>query len=157
MRNHSPSQQIGTLSPAFLIGICLMITGSLVRLHCFRVLGQFFTFELSIREKHKLVTSGPYSIVRHPAYTGGVCMQLGHVLVLFDRNSWLVAASGLFPLDEVFLTQVLWCLRVLATSLPLAIITTRMNNEDAMLEKAFGQEWRAWAKKVPYKLIPGVY
>ena len=157
MRNHPPSQQMGTLSPAFLTGIFLTITGSLVRLHCFRVLGQFFTFELSIRENHKLVTSGPYSIVRHPAYTGGVCILAGMVLTIFDDNSWLVAASGLFPRDVVSLTQTLWCLRVLATSLPLAIITTRMDNEDVMLEKAFGQEWRAWAKKVPYKLVPGVY
>jgi len=41
-------------------------------------------------------------------------MQLGHVLVVFDRNSWLVASSGLFRYDEVSLTQTLWCLRVLA-------------------------------------------
>ena len=156
-RNHTSSQQIATLSPVFLAGICLAITGALFRLYCFRVLGQFFTFELSVRSDHKLVTSGPYSIVRHPSYTGGLCMQLGHVLAIFDRNSWLVASSGLFPHDEVSLTQVLWCLRVLATSVPLMIITTRLNNEDAMLEKAFGKEWRVWGKKVPYKLVPGVY
>ena len=32
----------------------------------------------------------------------------------------------------------------------------RMDNEDAMLEKNFGEEWRAWAKKVPCRVVPGV-
>ena len=84
-------------------------------------------------------------------------MILGRILVLFDRDSWLVASSGLLPHDQVFQTQVLWCLRVLA---PLSIgifFVRRMDSEDAMLGKAFGEEWRAWVKKVPYKLIPLVY
>ncbi|KAL4064182.1 hypothetical protein V8B97DRAFT_1988500 [Scleroderma yunnanense] len=157
---HHPSpqmtSQISTLSPGFLTGISLVISGSLLRVYCFRVLGQFFTFELSIREDHKLVTEGPYSIVRHPSYTAAIFMLVGHVLSTFDRNSWLVTSSGLFPHDEVSLTQMLWSLRVLSLLLaPFAVI--RMNNEDEMLERTFGDEWRAWTQRVPYRLVPGVY
>ena len=36
-------------------------------------------------------------------------------------------------------------------------LSKRMDKEDAMLEKNFGEEWRAWAKKVPFRLVPGVY
>ncbi|KAL4074125.1 hypothetical protein V8B97DRAFT_1932041 [Scleroderma yunnanense] len=159
MCNHPSLQitpQIGTLPPGFLIGIPLIIFGSLLRVYCFRVLGQFFTFELSIREDHKLVTEGPYSIVRHPSYTAAMFMLVGHIFSTFDRNSWLVASSGLFPYDEVSLTHTLWSLRILALLLA-PLITIRMNSEDEMLEKTFGEEWRAWTQRVPYRLVPGVY
>ena len=147
---------IGAISPGLLAGICLVIIGSLLRLYCYRVLGQYFTFELSIRNGHKLVTSGPYSVVRHPSYVGCVCIAVGELLCCLDRNSWLVTSSGLFPRDEATLTRVLWCLWILApTSSKLMFV--RMNNEDVMLEKAFGDEWRAWVERVPYRLVPGVY
>ena len=147
---------IGALSPTFMTGICLIITGSLLRRYCYRVLGQYFTFELSVRNGHELVTSGPYSVVRHPSYVGSVCIVVGELLCCLDRNSWLVASSGLFPRDEITLTRVLWCLWILApTSSKLMFV--RMNNEDVMLEKAFGDEWRAWVERVPYRLVPGVY
>ena len=84
-------------------------------------------------------------------------MTLGHILVFFDRDSWLVASSGLLPHDQVFLTQVLWCLTVLAPLSTGISLVIRTDSEDAMLEGAFGEEWRAWVKKVPYKLIPLVY
>ncbi|KAL4061997.1 hypothetical protein V8B97DRAFT_1104238 [Scleroderma yunnanense] len=154
--DYPPSPQMGILSSGFLTGICLLITGSLIRVHCYRVLGHFFTFELSIRKGHRLITSGPYSIVRHPSYVGSLCMLVGFVLSTFDRNSWLVVSSGLFPHDEIISTCMLWFLRVLILSLS-SLAFVRMNNEDAMLERTFGKEWRAWVEKVPYKLIPGVY
>ena len=147
---------IGALSPAFVAGTCLIITGSLFRQHCYRVLGQYFTFELSIRNGHTLVTSGPYSVVRHPSYVGCVCIAVGQLLCCLDRNSWLVTSSGLFPRDEVTLTRTLWCLWVLASTSS-KLMFVRMNNEDAMLEKAFGDQWRAWVERVPYRLVPGVY
>ncbi|KAL4061998.1 hypothetical protein V8B97DRAFT_1919485 [Scleroderma yunnanense] len=150
------NSQTGTLSPSFSAGACLVIVGSLIRRHCYRILGHFFTFELSIRKDHKLITSGPYSIVRHPSYLGAICMLVGSVLCAFDRKSWIVASSGLFPHDEVSSTRTLWFLRALALSLS-SLALGRMNNEDAMLERTFGKEWRAWVEKVPYKLIPGVY
>ena len=33
----------------------------------------------------------------------------------------------------------------------------RMNRGNAMLENNFGEEWRAWAKRVPCQMVPGVY
>lgn len=37
------------------------------------------------------------------------------------------------------------------------LLCKRMDKEDAMLERNFGEAWRAWAKRVPYRLVPGVY
>ncbi|KAI6030816.1 hypothetical protein F5J12DRAFT_310948 [Pisolithus orientalis] len=154
-----PSQaitQVGVLSPAFLFGTCLTIAGAMLRRHCYNVLGRFFTFELSIRDDHRLVTSGPYSIVRHPSYSACLLMQTGQMLFWLDRNSWLVTCSGLLPADEHAMTRVLWAARAFMLSVGYVWIL-RVNHEDAMLEKSFGKEWREWAKKVPYRLIPGVY
>jgi len=33
----------------------------------------------------------------------------------------------------------------------------RMGREDKELRGAFGQEWDAWARRVPYRLVPGLY
>lgn len=37
---------------------------------CYCELGNLFTFEVSIRNDHKLIQSGPYHTVRHPGYLG---------------------------------------------------------------------------------------
>ncbi|KAF9238463.1 hypothetical protein BU15DRAFT_75161 [Melanogaster broomeanus] len=151
--------QISSLTPVFLAGSVLSIAGSLLRIHCYRVLGRMFTFELSIRRDHKLVTSWPYSVVRHPSYTGSIGVGLGGLLCAFNRRSWLVACSGLVPgLDaESRLTNVLACTWV---SMVVAIcigMMQRIRNEDDMLEKNFGEQWKEWARRVPYRTVPWVY
>jgi len=40
-----------------------------------------FTFEMSIRKNHKLITSGPYAIVRHPSYVGVILVASGLMLI----------------------------------------------------------------------------
>jgi len=61
----------------FLFGVSLTYIGSYIRWSCFQALGKMFTFEMSIRKDHQLVKTGPYSIVRHPAYTGVLLTQAG--------------------------------------------------------------------------------
>lgn len=58
------------LSPLFVFGTLLTGLGGYIRYRCYRALGRLFTFEMSIRNDHKLITDGPYGIVRHPGYTG---------------------------------------------------------------------------------------
>ena len=38
-----------------------------------------------------------------------------------------------------------------------AAFVVRTKAEDHMLEEHFGEEWRVWAKNVPYRLIPCIY
>ncbi|KAF8840669.1 hypothetical protein BDN67DRAFT_968241 [Paxillus ammoniavirescens] len=117
------------------------------------------TFLLSIRKEHKLVTSGVYAIVRHPSYTGAISIVLGFLLCGLSRHSWLVACSPLFP-DPGIETRMMNVLASTFTSMfvgVVALLVQRMNNEDAMLEKNFGEEWKSWAKRVPCRLVPWVY
>src|SRR6266511_1437639 len=50
----------------FLIGTFMTAFGGYIRWSCYRALGRLFTFEMSIRDEHELVTQGPYAWVRHP-------------------------------------------------------------------------------------------
>ncbi|KIJ08276.1 hypothetical protein PAXINDRAFT_89075 [Paxillus involutus ATCC 200175] len=150
---------ISSLTPTFLAGSILSITGSLLRIHCYGTLGSMFTFELSIRKEHKLITSGVYAIVRHPSYTGGIGTGIGLLLCILSPSLLSVALSSLFP-DPDFKTRmmnVLGCTCVSACVVLIAGLVHRMNNEDAMLEKNFGEEWKEWARRVPYRLVPWVY
>ncbi|KAI0794877.1 hypothetical protein C8Q75DRAFT_747823 [Abortiporus biennis] len=78
-----------TVSPMLVVGSMMAIVGGSLRLWCFKTLGLMFTFEVAVLEKHKLITGGPYSIVRHPSYTGMYMIIYGTNLVCFASGSWL--------------------------------------------------------------------
>lgn len=114
-----------------------------------------FTFELSLRKDHQLITSGPYSVVRHPSYTGGALALLGALSCYTSPGSWFIECSGLFPSSwtgSVVLSC--WLIAILIAWL---VVSPRLKKEDAMLKKQFGSQWDTWAANVPYRLIPGVY
>ncbi len=56
--------------------------GSSLRLWAMHTLGRFFTFEVTIRKKHELVTTGPYRWLIHPSYTG-LILSIPGLLFLF--------------------------------------------------------------------------
>lgn len=62
---------------AFLIGTGLLIAGSLLRRHCWRMLGDNFTGDVRAREDQPVIDRGAYRWVRHPSYTGGILMFAG--------------------------------------------------------------------------------
>jgi protein-S-isoprenylcysteine O-methyltransferase Ste14 len=116
---------------------------------CYNLLGRLFTFELSIRKDHKLITTGPYSIVRHPSYTGAILSVAGIAICHTGEGSWVKECTS-----NGQLLQVLAWIWVLSGVL---VILMRMRKEDDMLKKEFGKDWDAWRKAVPCKIFPGVY
>jgi len=87
---------------------------------------------LKVAETHrteKIVTTGVYSIVRHPQYLGGLLAHLGISLLL----------SALYSL--------------LFTSLMLVLIYLISKKEEQELIREFGKEYERYKKKVPM-LIP---
>lgn len=60
--------------------IVLFAGGVALRLTAIRALGQLYTHHVLRREQHRLITTGPYRPVRHPAYTGMLLANLGFVL-----------------------------------------------------------------------------
>jgi protein-S-isoprenylcysteine O-methyltransferase Ste14 len=144
-------------SPALIAGSCLSVIGSAIRIHCYSTLGRLFTFELSIRQNHKLVTSGPYSIVRHPSYAGGLCVFLGILLCHFHTRSWLVSCSGVFPSSDQGVKLTLGGVLVCLFSLLFSGLEGRIQKEEAMLQGNFGDQWTSYVKRVPYRLVPWLF
>ncbi|EPQ61335.1 ICMT-domain-containing protein [Gloeophyllum trabeum ATCC 11539] len=148
-----PIDSVGLgITPTFLAGWLLTVAGGAVRYWCYRTLGRMFTYQLSIRKDHRLVTSGPYAFVRHPSYTGLLLVAAGINLLLFSRGSW-VRESGVLgtPAGKA------WLVNWVGVNTAWPMVIGRAPREDEMMKRQFGKEWEEWAARVPYKLIPWVY
>lgn len=141
------------LSASFLFGFTMVFVGSSIRVLCFRHLGRFFTFELSLRKQHKLITDGPYSVVRHPSYTGSIIFLTGLVICQMGTGSWW-AEFGLWNTGFGKIVGGLWISHVLLLEYQLIV---RTGKEDRVLKEAFSTQWEDWAARTPYKLLLGVY
>jgi protein-S-isoprenylcysteine O-methyltransferase Ste14 len=73
----------------FSVGMLLVVLGSLLRRYCWRTLGEYFTGDVQVRAGQPVIRNGPYQLVRHPSYTGGMLMNIGVGLALC---SWLSLA-----------------------------------------------------------------
>ncbi|KAL6306497.1 hypothetical protein BKA93DRAFT_143884 [Sparassis latifolia] len=148
----SPSSGV-RVTNTFVASGTLISMGGLIRWWCYRTLGRFFTYELSVKEEHQLVTVGPYSIVRHPSYTGGIMQTIGVVLWSLDPGSWW-SNLGRFSVTARNICVVLW----LSFWIIFAVSgVSRLSKEDRILKKEFGDQWEKWSRITPYKLIPFVY
>ncbi len=92
----------------------------------------FTTVRIQIDKGHVVCDSGPYRIVRHPGYAGIILPPLGMVLAL----------------DSV------WTL--IPAAVALIIAATRTVLEDQTLQDEL-PGYREYARRVPYRLIPGIY
>lgn len=126
------------LTTISILGYLMMIIGGLGRIWCYKTLGIFFTFEITIRNSHKLIKTGPYAYVRHPSYTFLCILIVGFLLVhqrlanFFPNNYLILILFG--PIG--ILTN---CMLVL---LPLS---RRIVREEQELSKTFGNEWTQYA------------
>jgi len=141
------------VTKGFLIGCLLTNIGGLICLSCFRALGRLFTYELAVRKDHKLVTTGLYALVRHPAYTGGVFLMSGVALCHLSSGSWL-KVSGVLGNAVVRGLVEGWVVLFICFQ---GMVFNRVKQEDNALRAAFGKSWDIWAEKTKYKLLPGIY
>ena len=119
--------------PIFFVGVALMIGGSLLRRHCFRMLGESFTGDVRASAEQQVITRGAYSIVRHPSYTAAIILNSGLTLAL---GSWLSFA-------------------VLVT-ISLIVYNYRISVEERALVTTIGDPYRQFMK-TRKRLIPFVY
>lgn len=141
------------ISGSFVLGTIMSSVGTLIRIACYRHLGRQFTFHLSIRKGHKLVTSGPYSVVRHPGYISVYICMAGTTFCQFGAGSFW-RESGLW--DHPTWKWFGWLYIGYRLYANVALFM-RIEREDTVLRREFEDEWVTWAKKTPYKLIPFVY
>jgi len=113
---------------------CLFIAfGVAIRVMAVATLKKQFTVKVSIIERHEIVETGIYKIIRHPAYLGHLASLLGIGLVL---GNWV----GLTAL----------------VVLPLAGILYRIHVEESALLHHFGTAYQAYASRTK-RLLPGIW
>lgn len=142
-----------SITSASLFGTVLIVIGGFIRWWCFRTLGRFFTFKLSVRKGHQLVTTGPYGVVRHPSYAGAALLSIGQI-ILHGSLSSLVRRSGILnipALQALAVVVLMWRIIVVAS------LILRIRHEDEMLKSISRAEWENWARVVKYCLVPGIY
>ncbi|KZT05102.1 uncharacterized protein LAESUDRAFT_760550 [Laetiporus sulphureus 93-53] len=142
-----------TLTSPFLIGFMLETAGSAIRIGCFWHLGQLFSFQTAIRKEHALITDGPYTVVRHPAYAGSLLRTAGILLCQLGRGSWLSESRARYTPQGCIcvLAGVVYMAALLAT------VAVHSGLEDRELKEKFGKEWEEWAEKTSSKLFLGLY
>ncbi|KAF5377895.1 hypothetical protein D9615_006828 [Tricholomella constricta] len=140
------------VTPLFILGNIIGICGTTLRVQSFRTLGCLFTFELCIRKNHRLVVNGPYAFIRHPSYTGLIMTIIGYYCN-HASGSWL-RECGLL---ETILGKLMLCVWMTIAGAVVASLLLRVSREDQILQMKFGEEWERWARRVPYKLVPGIY
>ena len=137
----------------FIIGSILLILQGLIRDQSYRALGHLYTFEFTLRKDHKLVTNGPYSVVRHPSYAGGVIGIVGMFMCQFSRGTWMRESGVLGTILGKVAVGVWVFFEVVRRSVAVA----RASREDDVLKTEFGSVWMDWSQNVPYMFFPGIY
>jgi protein-S-isoprenylcysteine O-methyltransferase Ste14 len=114
-------------------GITLLVLGILIRWAAIYSLGKYFTTKVVIQNDHRLIRTGLYKHMRHPAYTGALIAHLGLGL---SFSNWFSLAISSVPY--------------------LVAASYRMRVEETALRDAFGDEYEDYSTKTK-RLIPKVY
>ena len=78
----------------FWLGTATLIAGSLLRRHCWHMLGESFTGTVVVRSGQAVVDRGAYRFVRHPSYTAGGLLFLGIGIALANWVSLLLLLAS---------------------------------------------------------------
>ncbi|KIY72431.1 hypothetical protein CYLTODRAFT_417837 [Cylindrobasidium torrendii FP15055 ss-10] len=151
--SHPTTSTFTKPNASFIIAFLFAISGYAFRVYSFHVLGKMFTFELTTQRDHRLVTVGPYSIVRHPSYTGGMVGFFGHAATVLGSQTW-IRESGFLGTPFGAVLAGFWVFGMCAL---FSFTVVRAASEDEMMRAAFKEDWEEWAARVPYRLFPGVY
>jgi protein-S-isoprenylcysteine O-methyltransferase Ste14 len=115
------------------LGVILMIAAQLL---LGWAMGQNPHFESTVRiqedQKHRVIDSGPYRLVRHPGYVGGIVLVIGMALTL--GSAWTMVPAALAAVG----------------------LTVRTAAEDSFLQANL-KGYREFIRRTRYRLLPGVW
>jgi protein-S-isoprenylcysteine O-methyltransferase Ste14 len=94
-------------------------------------LGQHWSGNVTLKEGHRLIRSGPYALVRHPIYTGLLLAFVGSAVAVDEWRG------------------------VLAVVIVFATLVPKYRLEERWLTEEFGEEYERYKREVK-ALIPGV-
>jgi protein-S-isoprenylcysteine O-methyltransferase Ste14 len=115
------------------LGAALVLTGVVLRQWAIHRLGRFFTRSVMIHAEHRVITDGPYRLLRHPSYTGYLLTLLGLGLMLAN-----------------------WLSLLLVVGVPLVGVLYRIRVEERVLLTELGQPYAEFCCG-RHRLVPGVW
>ncbi len=110
------------------LGLVILVASTGFTLWSRFALGAMWSMDPALEQGHRLRTSGPYAVTRHPIYTGLLGMLLGSTL-LSGVGRWLV----LVPTG-------------------LVVLGVKIHQEEQLLLAAFPGEYAAYRQRVPQVL-----
>jgi protein-S-isoprenylcysteine O-methyltransferase Ste14 len=113
-------------------GAVLVLAGLAFAVAARLVLAGNWSGTVTLKHNHELIRSGPYSLVRHPIYTGLLTAMLGNAI----------------GIDEV---RGLLALAILAAS-----FVRKLRTEEAFMAQAFGGNYADYSRTTA-RLIPGIW
>ena len=119
-----PTQHIWSV-----LGVILAFIGISFAMYARHFLKGNWSSMVTLKEKHELIQSGPYAIVRHPIYSGMLLALLGTAIIIGELSA--------------FITLII-CLIVLIYKLRL---------EEQVLRRHFGEKYDIYMRRVK-ALIP---
>lgn len=128
-----PAATIRPGAAAFASGMAIFLAGIGLRGWSFQALGRYFTYGIVVSPDQPVVTKGPYRMLRHPSYAGGLLIYTG--IGVMSANWAGVAAM---------------------TLLPLAVIVWRIHLEENALLATLGDKYRGYASHHK-RLVPLVW
>lgn len=108
-----------------ILGSILLVIFTIFTMWSRIILGKMWSGSAQIKENHKLHTEGPYSITRHPIYTGILGMLLGSTLIYGFGYSFIIFIYTFI------------------------IFKVKINNEEKLLIETFGEEYKDFQKRTP--------
>jgi protein-S-isoprenylcysteine O-methyltransferase Ste14 len=117
-----PAAAIRPAALAFGIGMAIFVAGVAVRAWSFSALGEYFSYSIRVSPDHTVVTTGPYRVMRHPSYAGGLLIYIG---IGIAAANWVSFAA--------------------MTVLPFLAIAWRIHLEEHALSTALGDKYRSYA------------
>jgi protein-S-isoprenylcysteine O-methyltransferase Ste14 len=110
----------------------MLTAGLILYAACLKVLGEYFSEVTKIVPDHKLITNGPYGLIRHPIYLSEIIFSFSIPMILDSLYGLLL------PL----------------ISIPLLLYRIRF--EERALVSRFGKEYLEYSCRTK-KLIPYIY
>jgi protein-S-isoprenylcysteine O-methyltransferase Ste14 len=114
------------------MGVAVCCAGAAFAIRARQILADNWSAEVQVKERHALITQGPYAIVRHPIYTGVLMLLIG---------TWMLVGTlgALFGIAIGF--GALW---------------HKMMLEERFMREEFPAVYPLYAARVK-RLIPGIF
>ncbi len=128
---HPPGPQLANW--ALWAGAVIAISGMALRVWSIWTLGRYFTYVVRVSPDQKVVENGPYRVVRHPSYSGGLLTGIG------------IGLSMAFALAPLIIGAAM-----------LAGYLIRIGVEEHALAEGLGEPYRSYMNRTK-RLIPFVW